>query len=435
MSGASEAGLSETGATSLRVCVVSTYFAPETTGNAPYATSLANGLAKRGHRVTVLAGAPHYPGWAIRPRDEWLPVENSASLTVRRFVSYVPSSPGFLQRLRYELGFGAKFARSLPSDSDVVVLLSPSLFGAALVRLRCAVSSSRPRYALWIQDLYSAGMRETPGPTARLFAGLVRLVESAVARSVDDVVVIHERFRSFVTAELGVEEGRVEVIRNWTHVSAPEPIDRAKVRSEFGWSDDEVIALHAGNMGAKQGLENVIDAARWAEERGLPVRFVLLGEGNQRAQLIERGVGCGRLEFLDPLPEERFMTALAAADVLLVNERPSLNEAAVPSKLTSYFVTGNPVVAATDSTSTTSDEMRESGAGAIVPPGDPGALARAVLSIASSWGDADRRRGPRFVDRLLSERAGVDRFEALLLGADASGAREPESEDTREDAA
>ena len=38
-----------------------------------------------------------------------------------------------------------------------------------------------------------------------------------------------------------------------------------------------MIALHAGNMGVKQGLENVVEAARQADATRSPVRFVLLG--------------------------------------------------------------------------------------------------------------------------------------------------------------
>ena len=35
-------------------------------------------------------------------------------------------------------------------------------------------------------------------------------------------------------------------------------------RAAHGWSHDEVVVLHAGNVGYKQGLENVVEAAaRW----------------------------------------------------------------------------------------------------------------------------------------------------------------------------
>jgi colanic acid biosynthesis glycosyl transferase WcaI len=86
----------------LRIQIVSTYYAPETTGNAPYVTSLSEGLAALGHDVSVIAGAPHYPGWRILPDDEWKADEASAGVHVRRATSYVPTDPTFLKRARYE---------------------------------------------------------------------------------------------------------------------------------------------------------------------------------------------------------------------------------------------------------------------------------------------------------------------------------------------
>lgn len=398
----------------LRVCLVSTHYAPETTGNAPYAASLARGLAGLGHDVTVLAGAPHYPEWVVRPTTEWATHEVTDGVTVRRFGSYVPRRPDFLRRVLYELGFGVKFATHAPADADVVILLSPSLFAAVATRLRYALGRQRPHIALWMQDLYSAGVRETPGKAAQVLADVMAGIEGGLARSCDAVIVIHSRFRDYVTRRLAVEAHRVSVIRNWTHISRPPSIDRAAVRDRFGWHPDQVVVLHAGNMGAKQGLDNVVDAAKWAEAAAAPVRFVLLGDGNRRDHLVERGAGCTHLQFIDPLPQADFVEALAAADVLLVNERPSLNEAAVPSKLTSYFVTGRPVIAATDSTSTTADEMRASGAGVIVSPADPEALVLAALGIQRAWSATDSRRGPAFVEERLAEKACIRAFSQLL---------------------
>src|SRR5699024_8670264 len=136
--------------------------------------------------------------------------------------------------------------------------------------------------------------------------------------------------------------------------------------------------LHAGNMGAKQGLENVVAAARLATDRDLPVRFVLLGDGHRRQDLQRAATGEPRVQFLDPVPDAEFAVTLAAADVLLVNELPGLTEMSVPSKLTSYFATGLPVLGAVDPGSTTAEELVAAGAAPTVPAGDPAALVTAV---------------------------------------------------------
>ena len=132
-------------------------------------------------------------------------------------------------------------------------------------------------------------------------------------------------------------------------LNRPIPSASAAFRSAHRWRDDEVVILHAGNMGYKQGLENVIAAAELASrtpEQGA----VRPARGRQPARdARKRPVrACRALEFLPPVADEEFSAALGAADVLLVNERPGVAQMAVPSKLTSYFSSGKPILAATD---------------------------------------------------------------------------------------
>ena len=47
----------------LDVLILSSYYWPETAGNAPYVTGLAEHLAARGHGVTVATG-PKISSWA-----------------------------------------------------------------------------------------------------------------------------------------------------------------------------------------------------------------------------------------------------------------------------------------------------------------------------------------------------------------------------------
>lgn len=396
------------------IAIVSTHFAPETTGNAPYATGLAQGLASRGFRVSVVAGAPHYPEWRVRDRSAWASEEHAANLSIRRVTSYVPRQPSFLRRMVYEVLFGLKFGALVPADADALLLVSPSLFASAMVRVRVSLRRARPRTILWTQDLYSAGLTETPGRITSILGKVMAMIEGALARSCDAMVVIHPRFARYALEHFGVASDRLTVIRNWTHVYFDEDAIEPGFRAEHGWSAEEIIVLHAGNMGAKQGLDNVVQAARLAEQQKLPVRFVLVGDGNQRARLKALAQGCRSIEFVAPLSDEEFQRALAAADILLVNERPSLNEAAVPSKLTSYFATGKPIVAATDATSTTSEEILASRAGVVVPPTQPQALVEAAMTLAEDWGREQAQAGPAFVARNLTADAAFTGFGSLL---------------------
>ena len=140
-------------------------------------------------------------------------------------------------------------------------------------------------------------------------------------------------------------------------------------------------------MGLKQGLENLVETARRATQ---PVRLVLMGDGSQRAALEHLGDGLPRLQMLPPAGAEAFSSILAAADVLLVNERASAVDMSLPSKLTSYFSVGVPVLAAVPARGGTAREVVRSGGGRVVPPEDPQALLAAIETLGAD--PAERAR-------------------------------------------
>ncbi|WP_433783408.1 glycosyltransferase family 4 protein [Actinomycetospora sp. CA-101289] len=365
----------------LDVLVLGMHYPPEHTGNAPYTAGMVAALAAAGHRVRVVTGYPHYPQWAVHDGYTGLRVrEDDHGVPVTRVRHPVPRSPSALRRVVMDAAFtlhAATVGRQGARRPDVVIAVSPVLL-TVLAGLRW---KRRGRTALGVvtQDLYSRAVTETGIASAGAGRAAAKLEGWLLARA-DGVAVVHEQFGDGLAA-LGVDRERVTVIRNWSHVASGTG-ERAATRRALGWGDDEVVVLHAGNMGLKQGLENVVDTARLADERAAPVRFVLLGDGNQRAALEERGAGVGRLQFLDPLPGDRFPDALAAADVLLVNEATTVAEMSVPSKLTSYFSAGRPVVAASWERSAAAAEIRRSGGGERVDPGRPEDLLDAVCGIA-----------------------------------------------------
>lgn len=395
--------------------IIGLHYSPEETGNAPYTASLAEGLRRRGFQVRVITGHPHYPAWEIAPGyGQWKSTEVINGVSVLRLRHYVPKSPNGWRRLVSELSFGFRTIASRWGRPDVVLVVSPALFATALAATKAKLRFHRVPLAVWVQDLYGLGVSET-GKGGGATEAFVSLVEKLTLKSADGVAVIHGRFRKHVTENLGIRPSAVEVIRNWSHVRGSFVGDRS-IRETLGWRPREIVALHAGNMGTKQGLDNVVAAARIADERTENVRFVLLGDGNQRRRLRASAEGIERLQFLDPLPGDSFERALAAADVLLVNELPGVTEMSVPSKLTSYFSAGRPVIAATDFGSVTHGEIESSGGGTRVASTDPSALVDEALRLgndphlSAALGEA----GLRYRSDVLGEDAAVDHYAGWL---------------------
>lgn len=394
-----------------RLLVVSTNYAPELTGIGPYAAQLAEHWAASGAETHVLTGMPHYPSWRTDPayRGVWRAEERRAGVTVHRRRHYVPPRQSALRRAVFEASVLAHGLVTAPAlRPDAVISQMPSLAGG-VIGARLARRHRVP-YIPVVQDLMGAAAAQSGIRGGDRAAELASRAERYALGAAALVGVIHESFVPRVTA-YGVDPGRIRLVPNWSHVRPPSG-DRAATRARLGWREDTPVVLHCGNMGLKQGLEVLVDAARLAPE----IRIVLMGDGNQRDALLARAAGLPNLDFLPPAGAEEFTDILAAADVLAVTQRASVLDMSVPSKLTSYFVSGRPVVASVADGGGTAQEVQRSGAGLLVAPEDPAAVLGAVRKLIESPEAADElgAHGPLYVARHLGREAGLARFDALL---------------------
>ncbi|GAA1499770.1 glycosyltransferase family 4 protein [Streptomyces synnematoformans] len=396
-----------------RVLLVSTNYAPEQAGIGPYATQIAEHWVESGRaEVHVLAGMPHYPNWRVAEgyRGAWRRDEELAGVRVHRRRHSVPARQTAVRRALYEASILAHGVVAPPrmAAPDAVVAQLPSLAGAVLGAL-LARRHGVP-YIPVVQDLMGAAAAQSGIRGGGRAAAAARAVESRVLRRASLVGVIHETFVPRVAA-MGVAEQRIRVVPNWSHVAGPAR-PRAEMRALLGWREGQTVLLHSGNMGLKQGLEVLVEAAR----RDPSLRVVLMGDGNQRERLAALGAGLPNLDFLPPADSGEFTDVLAAADVLAVTQRSSVLDMSVPSKLTSYFAAGRPVVASVADGGGTAAEMRRAGAGVTVPPEDPEALLEAVRRLAADrdLGAALGAKGPVYVREHLSSEAGLGRITALL---------------------
>jgi colanic acid biosynthesis glycosyl transferase WcaI len=360
------------------VCIVGINFAPETTGIAPYTTAMARALDAAGARVRVITGLPHYPQWKIvddgyRFGMRWNEVHGGIPVTRVRHA--VPVRPTLLGRARMELSFFVQATLILLADrSSVVVAVSPSLAGLA-----AAVLTRRGRpVGVVLQDLTGSGAAES-GTTGSRAAAVIGAVEYALLRRVSLVGVVAPEFGSVAVSQ-GVAAAAVVHLPNFTHIT-PVTASRYQARARLGWDPERFTVVHTGNIGMKQGLESVVEAARLAAVAGSDVQFVLVGDGNQRRTLERAGDGLSTLRFVDPLDAEDYPYALAAADVLLLNERPGVRAMCLPSKLTSYVSSGRPVLAAVEPGGITHRTLDHDRAAHFVTPGSASALVEGVEAM------------------------------------------------------
>jgi colanic acid biosynthesis glycosyl transferase WcaI len=275
---------------------------------------------------------------------------------------------------------------------DLVICVSPPLqlgLTAWLIAL-----SRRAGFVLQLQDIVpdaalSTGMMHE-GALIRLSRQLERFVYSRAHL----LTVISEGFANNVISK-GVPASKVRLMRNWVETGRFNARRDPSVRASLGASDGETLVVHAGNMGAKQGLETIVDAT--AELSGEQIVVALIGDGYKRPELEARAARfhLRNLRFFPIQPD--LPSTLAAADIVLVAQRGSVVDSVAPSKLLSYMAAGKLVIGSVNELSEAGRMISESKCGLIVPPDDPTALAAAIRNVVrepnvyAGLGEAGRR--------------------------------------------
>jgi colanic acid biosynthesis glycosyl transferase WcaI len=401
--------------TGLTILVIGINYAPEPTGIAPYTTGLAEDLARRGAVVTVVTGMPHYPTWSVDPKyAKTLTTRECVNgVSLIRLRNAVPRRMTAARRMLYEATFLLHAAlRTLNRAPDLVLCVSPALSGAiagALVARR-----SRARLLVIVQDLMAAAVDQSGIPAGGSTSRLAELVESFALNAADLVLVISKEFMPRVE-RYGVPASRIRLARNWTHIN-PSSLSQEQARARLRWPIQPFTVLHTGNMGYKQDLDNVVQTARLLGLRE-DVRIVLMGDGSQRRALAADADGIVQLDCLPTVSDDDYPIALAAADLLLVNERPSMLEMSLPSKLTSYFAARRPILAAVNEGGAAWHELQASQAAVMVPAGRPENLLKAIDNLQQDLGllRALSEAGADFAKSQLSQEGALQGISQHIL--------------------
>jgi glycosyltransferase involved in cell wall biosynthesis len=365
----------------MRLLIAGINYCPEESGNAPYTTGFAEHMAHVGHEVHVLAGVPHYPQWKARiEMRAWRRTELINGVHVHRTRHYVPSKQTALQRALYEGSFLGSAANliDLPKP-DAILAVVPLLSDGIVAR----VASKRfgVPYGLLFQDLVGQAAAQSGVSGASSITRVVRSIEAWIARGAAATAIVAAGFRPYLES-IGANRQSIQRVYNWCHIP-PATGDREALRKRLAWPERTTVVLHAGNMGHKQGLSNVLEVAALAQSSEPGLLFALAGDGNQRGQLEARAssMGLSNLRFYPSQEQQDYANMLAAADVLLLSQRPDVVDMSFPSKLTSYAAAGRPIVAAVAVESEIARELDEARCGLVVPAGRPDQLLEAISRL------------------------------------------------------
>lgn len=323
----------------MRLIFLNRFYWPDEPATAQLLTDLAEGLARRGHGVTVITS---HPGRAEVPRRETrhgVRIIRTRSLGLGRY-GLAGRAADFVLYLA-----GAKWTLLLEAGPGtlVVAMTDPPLLGP-VTWIHAGLAGAGVLH--WTQDIYpEVAEAVAPGPLSRLAGLLLRPWRNLAWRHSRGVIALGREMAELLRRQ-GVPAARVTIIPNWAPAGT-EIATAADVRARRVVWDvaDRLVIAYSGNLGRVHDLAPVLQvAAALREEREFV--FLFIGGGAQRAELAQ-AVATKKLpnvRFLPAQPREKLAASLAAADLHLVTLRPGCEGLVFPSKLYGIAAAGRPVV-------------------------------------------------------------------------------------------
>lgn len=365
----------------MRILIVSQYFWPE----GFRINDIVRTLVEKGIEVDVLTGKPNYPEGVLFPgyRIGGCQVESWAGAAVYRmplfprgarsawrlvlnYLSFVVAGvicgPWMLRKRKYDVVF--------VYGLSPILLVVPSILLSWLKRLKLVV---------WVQDLWPDSLAATGYVRNPWVLRAVAWVVRWIYRHTDLLLVQSRAFEAPVAA---MAPGKpVTYYPNSVDAMFCEPPSPDVVLPVVPALDEGFAVMFAGNVGAGQGVEVMVEAAALLKD--VPaIRFVVFGQGSRwdwmREQAQARGLTNLHLPGRFPVSTMPGLMQKAGALLVTLADEP-IFALTVPNKVQAYMAAGRPILACLNGEGARLVEEAQAGLG--VPAQDARALADAVLRL------------------------------------------------------
>lgn len=139
---------------------------------------------------------------------------------------------------------------------------------------------------------------------------------------------------------------------------------KEKIRSKYGFNNNDVIAIFGGNLGKPQGLEFLLEIIENYQNKK-NIKFLIIGTGTEQKKIFEyvKNNNLKNTITLEYVPREEYEKLLSVCDIGLIFLDKRFTIPNFPSKTLSYFECSIPIMAAIDPVTDYGQMLEESESG------------------------------------------------------------------------
>jgi glycosyltransferase involved in cell wall biosynthesis len=343
---------------------------------------LGRRLVASGQRLTVVASdVSYHTGKRTVPRTRLMTESNEDGIRILRAYTYSALHKSYFSRVISFLTFmtTSVVAGVSAGTPDLVMGTTPPIFQAISAWV-LSVLRRRP-FLLEVRDLWpefaiDIGLLKSP-----ILIGLARWLENFLYSRADHLLVNSPAYREYLIRK-GIDPEKISFIPNGVDPDMFDPGLRAdRFRLQFQLQG-KFVATYAGAIGMANDIDVLLGAAEALKERD-EIHILVVGDGKERKRLEgeARKLGLKNITFAGSFPKSQMEEVLAASDacIAILRNIPMFTTT-YPNKVFDYMASGRPIVLAIDGV--IRDVVEAAHGGIFVQPGDPQAVAQALIQLA-----------------------------------------------------
>jgi colanic acid biosynthesis glycosyl transferase WcaI len=410
----------------MKILVYGINYSPELIGIGKYTGEMVEWLGASRHECRVITTPPYYPVWKIfHGYSGWhYRKEVINCIAVYRCPIWVPKKLTTIKRIIHLLSFTFSscpilFLQIFFWRPDLVICIAPSFFAAPLAVFFSKLAGVKSW--LHFQDFEICAMFGS-GMASRMkkFNKLAHAIQRLITRRFDRVSSISHTMCARAD-QRGINERRVIFFPNWVDTKLIFPnIHDEYFRKKWKIRPTTKVVLYSGNMGEKQGLENIINVAFLLRQHQ-DILFIIVGDGACKKDLIHRAEEkkLTNLRFCPLQPMRCLPSLLRMADIHLVIQKSGVSDKLLPSKLTAILsVGGYTIVTAHKDTELGKIIMDNPGVATLIKPDNIFLLSSAIIRLVD---ELDKKKSRvnncarKYATENLSKKAILKRFEQEMI--------------------